>query len=567
MSSSQNYTNSFSHDIYLKHKDYFDSRLIQLVENDQKKILELNETIEIFKAVALQNKSLITDLRFQNKDLMTHKANLNKKIQSQKEETSEIIKDFEKKIEEMDKSINNELQKSYNDNAELHDENTRLKEEVEKLRRENNKYKKIMSKNSSNSSIPPSKDEFKKPANSRQKSDLKKGGQPGHKAHRSKLLNKPNKIIYKIVAKAPIGAVAIFDEHDNVCFYKTQEINAYLKTEVTETRYIIKEGAEILSEREMKKYNVNSVSYHDDFKSLVLYLHSKGTIALKRLCTILNEMSEGRINLQSSTVVNWGKEFHKKSATYMENLLVTLMKEEVLHVDETGWKINGHRAWLHVIASKNEAYFIVTKSRGSMEEGPLKLLQEYKGCLVHDHYKPYYNLRSCQHSECNAHVLRYLTACVDLEKNEACAEMITLMQEMIHRKKELMNQGIMKMEDDEIRKYEESYHRILKDELDKYDTEHPVKPKAKYIPDYIKLMKRLEEYSEEHLRFIKYFNVPSENNLAERQMRPTKAKKKISGQSLSLETANDFAAIHSVNQTCSLQGRNTLKEIKTILKS
>ncbi|MCR0514307.1 IS66 family transposase, partial [[Clostridium] innocuum] len=91
--------------------------------------------------------------------------------------------------------------------------------------------------------------------------------------------------------------------------------------------------------------------------------------------------------------------------------------------------------------------------------------------------------------------------------------------------------------------YEERYMEILNDELEKYASEHPKKVAAKYVPGYIKLMKRMV------------------------QMRPTKAKKKISGQSLSLETANYFAAIHTVVQTCSLQKKNTLEEIKAILQS
>ena len=62
---------------------------------------------------------------------------------------------------------------------------------------------------------------------------------------------------------------------------------------------------------------------------------------------------------------------------------------------------------------------------------------------------------------------------MDLDKNEACGEMHKLMQKMIHRKKELMRQGIMKMEEDEINKYEKQYHKILNEELEKYQKAHP----------------------------------------------------------------------------------------------
>lgn len=165
------------------------------------------------------------------------------------------------------------------------------------------------------------------------------------------------------------------------------------------------------------------------------------------------------------------------------------------------------------------------------------------------------------------HYLRYLKAGLDLDKNQTCAELIKLLQAMIHQKKEMIKQGFKAMSIEDINKYEERYHKLLNDELDAYMKANPVQPKANYIPSYIKLMKRMDKYSEEHLRFIKNFDVPAENNASERQMRPTKAKKKISGQSLSFETANDFAVIHSVIQTCSQQGKNTLEEIKNILQS
>lgn len=563
-----NYSNSFTPDLYLKHKEYFDGRLILQLESDKVKISALKDQIKIYQNIDRKNKSTIKALEFKRKDLEILCANLKQKVKDLDEQTKQIIKDFEKEIEDMDKSIHGELQIAYKTNTELHDENTRLKKEIEKLRRENNKYKSSSKKNSSNSSIPSSQDENRKIANSRTKSDLKKGGQPGHKAHHSKISKSPHKVIYKYTAKAPCGALAVFDEHNKISYYVTQEINAYLKTEITETRYIIGEKFSSLSEKEMNKYVINSVTYHDDFKSMVLYLNSKGTIALQRLCTMLNEMSEGKLDLKPSTVVNWSREFHKKGTVYMENVLMALLKEGVLHIDETGWKINGKKKWLHVIASDHYAYFMVTESRGNKEEGPLKLLKDYEGCAVHDHYKPYYNrLLKCDHAECNAHILRYLKAGVDLDKNKSCEEMHKLMQEMIHRKKELMRQGFMKMEKDEIKEYESRYHQILKEELEKYQKAYPKKIKGVYMPEYIKLMRRMEEYSEEHLRFIKDFRIPADNNLAERQMRPTKAKKKISGQSQNLKTANDFACIHTVIQTCSLQGKNTLEEIKTIFKT
>ena len=87
----------------------------------------------------------------------------------------------------------------------------------------------------------------------------------------------------------------------------------------------------------------------------------------------------------------------------------------------------------------------------------------------------------------------------------------------------------------------------------------------KYVPTYIKTMERLKVYKDEHLRFIVDFNVDFDNNAAERQARALKTKKKVSGQSNTITTANYFTAILTINQTCILQNKNTLETIEDIL--
>lgn len=551
----------------LLHKEHFDQKLIGIVHYLEHQNTQLNAEN---KRIVVSNQKLQKknqDVQTKLKDMKTIQYNLNQKLKEKDEEISDIIKNFEEEIKEQEKIIKGELQHSYNENSKLHNENEKLRREIEKLRKENNRYKKMSKKNSCNSSIPPSKDEFRKVANSRTKTGLKKGGQKGHVVHRIGLKDTADKIQYKIVRKAPAGAEAVFNAENEVLYYRTQEINARLKTEIIETRYITSEQGEALTEKEDRKYRISSVSYHDEFKAMILYLNSKGTIPLNRLCTMINEMSMGKVHLSASVIVKWEESFQQKSKNYRNEILKELEKEKILHVDETGWKINGKRAWLHVIVSERRAFFVVTEKRKDMEKGPLGILNDYEGCLIHDHYKAYYDLKNCDHGECNAHILRYLKEGAELDKNEACAKMMELIQSMIHEKKELVRQRIMKMDEEQISAYEERYLDILNNELEKYASEHPKKVAARYVPGYIKLMKRMVEYKEEHLRFIKDFTVPSDNNIAERQMRPTKAKKKISGQSLSLETANNFAAIHTVVQTCSLQKKNTLEEIKAILQS
>jgi len=70
------------------------------------------------------------------------------------------------------------------------------------------------------------------------------------------------------------------------------------------------------------------------------------------------------------------------------------------------------------------------------------------------------------------------------------------------------------------------------------------------------------EYKDYRLLFLKDFNVPFTNNLAEQTIRLAKMKRKVSGQNINLERANDFAIILSIIQTAKINNKNILIEIQ-----
>lgn len=553
---------------YIQHKDYFDNGLIDLLERQQIRINNLNKQAIIWEATIFIKNKTIRGLSFKLKDLTVSNQNLINQIACNNDDFNKIIKDQEKRINELDKTIKDELEKSYDDNNKLYDENRKLREELEKLRKENNKYKKSANQNSTNSSLPPSTDLFKvKPTNLRVKSDKKVGGQKGHELHQSKLKAEADEIKYKYVSKAPSGATAVKNKENEIEYYVSQEIDIAFKTKVIETRYIIDNNHEKCDEVTMKKYKINNVSYSEAFRSMVIYLNSKATIPLERLCLILNELSENEIKLTAGSIVNWQKEFGKKAAPSINRLEKEMLEKMIINVDETGWKINGKNVWVHSMAAINVVIFYCSEKRSGKEDGPISKLKEYQGYLVHDHFKPYYtNLEQANHVECNAHILRYLKAGIEGYENIGCIKLTALFQKMLREKKELIEKNIREMSEEKIEAYNKEYLEIIEQEIDKFYEENP-KIAKKYTPDYIKVMKRLKEYKEEHLKFIKDFRVPFDNNYAERMIRSIKLKKKVSGQSKTLAMAKSYAAIHTINQTCNLRGMNTLKTIEAILKN
>ena len=218
------------------------------------------------------------------------------------------IDELEKQIDIVQKELDEELERSYKDNTKLHNENEKLKRENEKLKRLLNMKTKV---NSQNSSLAPSADVFKAPKNSREKSERKVGGQLNHKGNFIKCSDKVDTIIEKRVIKAPTGAEAVMED-GVIVYYRTQEKHLNITTSIIETRYYISDTNEDDIQKENELYKISPVTYSNQTKAMVLYLHSKGIIALQRLCEIIEELSAGEMRITASSIVNWQREFYKK---------------------------------------------------------------------------------------------------------------------------------------------------------------------------------------------------------------------------------------------------------------
>ena len=84
-------------------------------------------------------------------------------------------------------------------------------------------------------------------------------------------------------------------------------------------------------------------------------------------------------------------------------------------------------------------------------------------------------------------------------------------------------------------------------------------------PEYIKTFRRLRDYKEDHLRFMKEFIVPYTNNRAEQKCRVVKGKKNVSGQFVTKDGADAYAGITSIIQTSLQNKESALDRLAEIL--
>jgi transposase len=516
-------------------------------------------------------------LERENKDLKIQFRNEKNRIRNMDEFINEQRRAFEKQIISLNRRIDllyEDLSKANAKILELEEENRELKEalkkkdgEIELLNTTIANLTARIKKDSSNSSKPPSTDGFKKTIhNSRKKTGKKPGGQSGHKGEYLKLFENPTKIIECKDGNCSCGGHINY-EPEPVSVKQHVDIEVTVTIKEYQTFKGVCEKCQKNHESKYPENIVNVVTYGDNLKTLVTMLSNEGMVSVNRVSDLIKSLTDDIINLSEGTIVNFNYELAKKCEPIVEKIKDILIKTKVLHVDESGVRINGKLNWIHTACDEENTLYMTHEKRGKEAVDDMGVLTYFIGTLIHDHLKSYYKYTAMDHGECNAHILRYLKGVIELFKREEAANLIELLIEANNAKKAAILEGRQSFSAEEVAKYEEKYLDLLNEWKAKYlaDTKNP--KDAKYHNDERCLLERMIEYKDEHLRFIKDFEVPFDNNLAERSLRMIKAKCKISGGFRSSKGADAFSKIRTVIGTVKKRGKNVFKSLKSVFEN
>ena len=97
----------------------------------------------------------------------------------------------------------------------------------------------------------------------------------------------------------------------------------------------------------------------------------------------------------------------------MDAIRKALITADVVHVDETGFRVGGKLAWVHSASSGKFALITVHGKRGRQAMDAAGVLPLFRGIAVHDCWAPYDSYAQVTHALCNAHALRELQAVTD----------------------------------------------------------------------------------------------------------------------------------------------------------
>lgn len=239
------------------------------------------------------------------------------------------------------------------------------------------------------------------------------------------------------------------------------------------------------------------------------------------------------------------------------DLLRLMRQQSVLHIDETGWKVNGDNHWLWIFVNDIVALFVLSKSRGS--KVPKALLgTEFDGTVVSDFYTAYSPLE-VEKAKCWAHLLRDSRELVKGKPPpEPNSERVCFHRDLHEL---YLAMGLAVAETDAAPERLVDVHSQMRAKLlafaqqDWTDT------------DCVRLAKRILKHLDELLVWLKNPAVAPDNNAAERALRPAVVTRKTSFGSQSKLGAQAFARLLSVIMSWGKQGIAFFEHGEGVLRS
>jgi transposase len=429
---------------------------------------------------------------------------------------------------------------------------------VRQLIAENAELKARLNQNSSNSSMPSSANPYSKPKSLREKSGKKPGGQPGHKGHGLSLPHAPDQIV-TLEAETCAGCGADLQGIDGQVIDTRYKIDFEVKTVVIAYEQMETEcprcGAKTVAD--MPKNLTATKQYGEGFDAAVVLLNQYGNVSVVKTTKLLSSLVD--VPISTGTVVNIVNRCAKNSEATLEYIVESLKKSKILHVDETGIRTEGKNYWIHTASNAEFTYNTVSRKRGREGTDANGVLKDFQGTAVHDSLRQYLGYENCVHALCGAHLLRELTAIIENDGLEWARQMKGQLKEMKSTVERYKAEDKIDLSRYYLKKFSEKYREIL--EVGQSECPRGEKRKQSKARN---LLERFISYEAEITRFAADFDVPFDNNQAERDIRNAKVKMKVSGGFCSKRGADSFTKIGSVIGSAVKQGKALFNTISNL---
>jgi len=285
--------------------------------------------------------------------------------------------------------------------------------------------------------------------------------------------------------------------------------------------------------------------------ALSAWLHYGLGTTLSQIIEVLEHHTQFELS-QGGLMDAWERLAEAFAAWYAE-IEEEVKKSGVLHADETGWRVNGRTHWLWCFSTERATYYMIDRSRGSPALSKF-FTEAFDGTLVTDFWAAYGAVECAARQACLPHLFRELDATDEADRTEAWAA-------FSKKLKRLLRDAVRLGKNDGLSGEQFASRRARLDpRLAGLLSEPPDNTNVK------RLQKRLRRYQDALFTFLDRPGVPSDNNHAEREIRPAVIMRKNSLCNRSNNGANVQAILMSVYRTLKLRGHDPLQTIVVALR-
>jgi transposase len=492
-----------------------------------------------------------------------------------------VISSQQAKVEQLSKELSSTKRTLARKSQQLIHErqlNRQLLRRIRELEHEIERGTQTVERDSHHSNLPPSLDlpwqKVRRTRSLRKKSELKVGGQPGHRGATLRQVAKPQEII--IHTPAVCAQCGAHLQHSTPSTSARRQVFDILdgRIKVTEHRAEARRCQACATTTKAKfPASVRApVQYGMGVLARCVYLHLYQLLPIKRTAETMRDLFSCHIS--AATIERASRVSSAKLVNTEQRIKSTIRDCAVIGVDETGLRVAGSGAYIHVARTEELTHFGFDERRGKAAMDEIGILPQFTGTLVRDGWASYQWYEQCRHSLCNVHLLRNLIFVE--EASPAQKVWTTPLSKLLLKIKDAVTEA---KANDETRLSQKRENELLRryDKLvEKADRLNPPQPKRKVERDAPKkkpaqqpsprsLINRLQRHRDEVLRFMRDLTVPFDNNGSERDLRMVKLQQKISGCFRTTDGARAFCRVRSYLSTARKQAHSLLYSLERAL--
>jgi transposase len=293
------------------------------------------------------------------------------------------------------------------------------------------------------------------------------------------------------------------------------------------------------------------VSYGPRVRAIVAYLLARQHIPNRRVAEAMTDLFG--VKISTGAIDGIYAEAARRLKGFIAALVVLLRSLPVIHADETTDRVGTKNCWMHVASTGLHTLIHASMTRGTEAIEQAGVLIGYRGVVIHDRLALYWKLKA-KHGLCAAHLLRDLADAATVATQTAWAAGLAALLVEINTACEQARLRGLKTVAPALKRSLAARYDDLVAQGQAANPEPAGRPRNYLERRSNNLVTAFATHRTSILRYMHDLDVAFTNNQAERDLRPTKLHRKISGCFRSQAGAQRFAHLRSYLSTTRKNG-------------